>query len=165
LEVDPLSLASMRTLGDVYMVSGRCDLAIETYQRALNLAPDTGRFYGRIARCKLFQGDLKAAMTLNAREPVNWVRETNELIILGREGSIEEWQAAVTNYEAEYGFGHSYQMAEIYADKGDMDKTFEWLDHTARVKDPGGPWALIMPFFDEAKNDPRWQEYEAKFGL
>jgi TolB-like protein/cytochrome c-type biogenesis protein CcmH/NrfG len=80
LEVDPLSLASMRTLGDVYMVSGRCDLAIETYQRALNLAPDTGRFYGRIARCKLFQGDLKAAMTLNAREPVNWVRETNELI-------------------------------------------------------------------------------------
>jgi hypothetical protein len=56
-------------------------------------------------------------------------------------------------------------MAEIYADKGDMDKTFEWLDHTARVKDPGGPWALIMPFFDEAKNDPRWQEYEAKFGL
>jgi TolB-like protein/cytochrome c-type biogenesis protein CcmH/NrfG len=165
LEVDPLSLASMRTLGDVYMVSGRCDLAIETYQRALNLAPDTGRFYGRIARCKLFQGDLKAAMTLNAREPVNWVRETNELIILGREGSIEEWQAAVTNYEAEYGFGNSYQMAEIYADKGDMDKTFEWLDHTARVKDPGGPWALIMPFFDEAKNDPRWQEYEAKFGL
>ena len=46
-----------------------------------------------------------------------------------------------------------------------MDKTFEWLDHTARVKDPGGPWALIMPFFDAAKNDPRWQEYEAKFGL
>ena len=165
LAVDPLSLASLRTLGDVYMTSGRCDLAIDTYQRALNLAPDTGRFYGRIARCKLFQGDLEAAKALNAKEPVIWVRETNELIILGREGPVEEWQAAVTKYEDEYGFGNSYQMAEIYADKGDMDKTFEWLDHTARVKDPGGPWALIMPFFDEAKNDPRWQEYKAKFSL
>ena len=165
LEVDPLSLASLRTLGDVYMTSGRCDLAIDTYQRALNLAPDTGRFYGRIARCKLFQGDLEAATALNAKEPVVWVRETNELIILGREGTDEEWQAAVTKYEDEYGFGNSYQMAEIYADKGDLDKTFEWLDHAARVKDPGGPWALIMPFFDAAKKDPRWQEYEAKFGL
>jgi len=165
LEVDPLSLASLRTLGDVYMTSGRCDLAIDTYQRALNLAPDTGRFYGRIARCELFQGDIDAARTLNAKEPVAWVRETNDLIIMGREGSIEEWQVAVANYEDKYGFGNSYQMAEIYADKGDLDKTFEWLDHTARVKDPGGPWALIMPFFDAAKKDPRWQEYEAKFGL
>ncbi len=165
LEIDPLSLATLRTLGDVYMVSGRCDLAIETYQRALSLAPDTGRFYGRIARCELFQGDLEAAKQFNAREPVVWVRATNDLVLLGREGSVEEWQAAVANYEDEYGFGNSYQMAEIYADKGDMDKTFEWLDHTARVKDPGGPWALIMPFFDEAKKDPRWKEYEAKFGL
>ena len=139
MAVDPLSLASLRTLGDVYMTSGRCDLAIDTYQRALNLAPDTGRFYGRIARCKLFQGDLEAAKALNAKEPVIWVRETNELIILGREGPVEEWQAAVTKYEDEYGFGNSYQMAEIYADKGDMDKTFEWLDHTARVEDEAGP--------------------------
>jgi hypothetical protein len=73
------------------------------------------------------------------------VRETNDLIILGREGADEEWQAAVARYEQEYGF--------------------EWLEHAARVKDPGGPGALIMPFFDEAKNDPRWQQYEAKFGL
>ena len=165
LEVDPLSLATLRQLGDLYSFSDRCDLAIETYQRALNLAPDTGRIYGRIARCKLFQGDLEAAKALNAKEPVTWVRETNELIILGREGPLEKWQAAVANYEDEYGFGNSYQMAEIYADKGDMDKTFEWLDHAARVRDPGGVWALAMPFFDEAKKDPRWKDYEAKFNL
>ncbi len=165
LEIDPLSLASLRTLGDVYMVSDRCDLAIETYQRALNLAPDTGRFYGRIARCKLFQGDLEAAAALNAREPVTWVRETNELIILGREGDADDWETAVASYEEEYGFGNSYQMAEIYADKGDLDKTFEWLEQTARVKDPGGPWALVMPFFNDAWKDPRWQDYTAKFGL
>jgi adenylate cyclase len=165
LEIDPLSLATLRTLGDIYMVSGRCDLAVETYQRGLSLAPDTGRFHGRIARCKLFQGDLEAAGTFNAKEPVVWVRETNDLILLGRSGAEKEWREAVVEYENRYSFGNSYQMAEIYADKGDLDKTFEWLDHTARVKDPGGPWALIMPFFDEARKDPRWQEYEARFGL
>lgn len=165
LAADPLSIATIRTLGDLYMVTDRCDLAVATYQRALDFAPETGRFYGRIARCKLFQGDLAAAKVFNAKEPVIWVRETNDLIFLGREGTDEEWQAAVARYEGEYGYGNSYQMAEIYADNGNIDKVFEWLEHAARVKDPGGPWALIMPFFDEAKNDPRWQQYEAKFGL
>ena len=165
LDVDPLSLATIRVLGDLYMVSDRCDLAVETYQRALTLSPGTGRFYGRIARCKLFADDIEAAKFFNAKEPVTWVRETNDLIILGREGTDEEWQAAVAQYEKEHGYGNSYQMAEIYADKGDVDKVFEWLEHVARVKDPGGPWALIMPFFDEARNDPRWPQYEAKFGL
>jgi tetratricopeptide (TPR) repeat protein len=147
------------------MVTDRCDLAIATYQRALDFAPGTGRLYGRIARCKLFHDDVEAAKSFNAKEPVIWVRETNDLIILGREGTDEEWQAAVARYEEEYGYNNSYQMAEIYADKGDVDKVFEWLENVARVKDPGGPWALIMPFFDEAKRDPRWPQYEAKFGL
>jgi TolB-like protein/Flp pilus assembly protein TadD len=165
LELDPLSLNTFRSLGDVYMTSGRFDKSIEAYEQALGLDPESGRLYGRIARARLFQGDLESAREFNAKEPVDWARETNEIIFLGRDGSTEDWQAAVTTYEEQYGFGNSYQMAEIYADKGDLDKTFEWLDHTARVKDPGGPWALIMPFFDEAKKDPRWRGYEEKFGL
>jgi len=165
LAIDPLSISTIRTLGDLYMVSSRCDLAIETYEWALNLAPDTGRFNGRIARCKLFQGDLEAAKAYNAKEPVDWVRETNNLIFLGREDKGEAWLEAVAEYENRYGLSHSYQMAEIYADAGEIDRVFEWLGHTAEVKDPGGPWALIMPFFNDAKRDFRWQDYRARFDL
>ncbi len=164
-EIDPLSISNFRALGDVYMAMGRCDDAIATYQRALNLAPDTGRFNGRIARCKLFEGDLAAAKAYNALEPVEWVRETNDLIIDGRTDKGPEWQARVAAYEKKYGYGNSYQMAEIYADAGDLDKTFEWLGHTARVKDPGGPWAMVMQFFEEAWEDPRWEDYLAEFNL
>ena len=165
VEIDPLSISNFRSLGDLYMVTGRCDDAIATYQRALNLAPGTGRFNGRIARCKLFQGDLAEAQAYNALEPTDWVRETNALIIDGRSGHGPEWQARVAAYQAKYSFGNSYQMAEIYADAGDLDKTFEWLGHTARVRDPGGPWAMVMPFFEEAWEDPRWEDYVAEFNL
>ena len=164
-ELDPLSLSVLRTLGDIYMTSGRCDKALETYEQALRMSPESGRFYGRMARCKLFQDDLEAAKAYNAKEPVNWVRETNDVIFLGREQPRAVWEAAVITYEKRYGDGNSYQMAEIYADAGDLDKTFEWLEHTARVKDPGGPWALVMPFFKEAWKDPRFEEYRAKFRL
>jgi TolB-like protein/Tfp pilus assembly protein PilF len=163
--LDPLSVSALRNLGDIYMVSGRCDQALETYQRALSMSPDSGRFFERMARCKLFEGDLEAAKAFNAKEPVDWVRETNNLIIMGRENPGPEWEAAVTAYETQYGYGNSYQMAEIYADAGDLDKAFEWLDHAARVRDPGGPWALVIPFFEEAWEDPRFDEYRARFGL
>ena len=165
VEIDPLSIANWRSLGDVYMGMGRCEDAIATYQRALNLAPGTGRFNGRIARCKLFQGDLAAAKAYNALEPVEWVRETNDLIIDGRTDKGPEWQARIAAYETKYGYGNSYQLAEIYADAGELDKTFEWLVHTARVRDPGGPWAMVMPFFEEAWEDPRWDAYLAEFNL
>jgi len=165
LDADPLSITSIRALGDLYMTTDRCDLAIETYEHALGLAQDIGRLNGRIARCKLFQGDIEAAKTYNAREPVQWVRETNDLIILGREGAKDEWAAAVAEYENQYGWGNSYQMAEIYADAGDLDNMFLWLGRAEEIRDPGGPWALVMPFFDEAKKDPRWQDYRAKFQL
>ena len=93
------------------------------------------------------------------------MRETNELLIAGRESRDDAWRAAIGAYESRYGYGNSYQMAEIYADSGDLDKTFEWLGHAARIRDPGGPWALVMPFFDEARDDPRWQDYRREFGL
>ncbi len=165
LEIDPLSISALRSLGDVYMVSGRCEKAVETYRRALELSPDSGRFFGRIARCMLFAGDLAAAREFNAKEPVEWVRVTNELIFAGREARGDGWHAAVADYVARYGEGNSYQMAEIYADAGDLDKAFEWLGNTARIRDPGGPWALIMPFFGEAREDPRWQDYLRAFRL
>jgi serine/threonine-protein kinase len=165
VELDPLAISNLRVLGDAYMGAGRCDQAIETYQRALNMSPESGRFYGRMARCRLFQDDLAGAKAFNEKEPVEWVRETNDLIIMGRENPGDEWRAAVAAYEERYGFGNSYQLAEIYADTGDLDKTFEWLGHTARVKDPGGPWAMVMPFFEDAWQDPRFDDYLAEFGL
>jgi TolB-like protein len=163
--LDPLSISALRTLADIYMVSGRCKQAIEMYQHALSMSPDSGRLHGRMTRCSLLDGDLEAAKAYNVKEPVEWARETNAIIILGRENPGPEWQAAVADYETRYGYANSYQLAEIYADAGDLDKTFEWLDHAARVKDPGGPWALIMPFFEEAWSDPRFDEFRARLGL
>ena len=165
LEIDPLMISAIRTLGDLYMVAGRCDEAIETYQRALNLAPGTGRFNGRIARCHLFQDNIDAAKDANAKEPTDWVRATNDLIIMGREQQSDEWRKAVSEYENTYGYGNSYQLAEIFADAGDLDRTFEWLDSAVEYKDPGAPWALLLPFFDEARKDPRWPDFRAEFGL
>jgi TolB-like protein/Flp pilus assembly protein TadD len=165
MELDPLSIPNIRVLGDIYMASGRCDLAIDTYRTALTLSPDAGRLHGRIGRCLLFQGNIDEAREQNAKEPVEWVRETNDIIFLGRENPGAEWEAVVREYEERYGLGNSYQMAEIYADAGYTDRSFEWLENAVKVKDPGAPWAFVLPFFHDMKTDPRWQDYRARFNL
>ena len=165
LQIDPLDISALRLLGDVYATSGNSKLGIETYRKALDLSPESWRLHGRIARAFIYQGNLDAARDAASQEPVDWVREMLEVIILGRSGKADEWRAAAIAYEEKYGLGNSYQLAEIYAAAGDLDSTFQWLATTVRVRDPGAIAGLIVPFFDEAKADPRWADFEAAFTL
>ena len=84
-------------------------------------------------------------------------------MILHRRGDRDAWSRAVQEYAASYGNANAYQLAEIYADSGDLDATFEWLKVTAEVRDPGGVWGLVMPYFDDARKDPRWPEFVKRF--
>jgi len=164
-EIDPLSVSAYRTLGDVHLVARHLDDAIAAYEHALRLSPESARLHERIARAYLFKNDVDAAEEHAVQEPVAWVRELVEIMILRHQGDMTAWSKAVRAYEARYGNANAYQLAEIYADSGDLDATFEWLKVTAEVRDPGGVWGLVMPYFDDARKDPRWPEFKSAFKL
>jgi TolB-like protein/regulator of sirC expression with transglutaminase-like and TPR domain len=164
IAIDPLSISALRELGDIYASAGNAEKALAYYRRVLELSPNSARVHGRIASVYLQQNDLDQAAQHTATEPVDWTRELYEILILGRrEGTSADWQAAVDKYIARYGNPNAYQIAEIFADAGDLDNAFTWLDVTVQVHDPGAPWAFVMPYFDEARKDPRWAEYAAAF--
>ena len=162
-EIDPLSVTMYRALGDIRLVAGRFDDAIATYEYALRLSPESARLHDRIARAYLLKGDIDEAEKHTAQEPVAWVRELVEIMILRRRGDSDAWSRAVADYEARYGHANAYQLAEIYADAGDLDATFEWLSITAAVRDPGGLWGIFSPQFEAARQDPRWAEFRSAF--
>ena len=163
LEIDPLALNWLRTYADIFAVQGDFETAREHYGRALALSPDSVRFNSRIARTYLMEGRPDDARPYVVREPVDWAREEMEIMLLHMDGNEAAFHAAAEDYANKYGFNNSYQLAEIYAIAGDLDKTFEWLDAAVRVRDPGAPWGLLLPFFDEARKDPRWAAFEATF--
>ena len=164
-EIDPLSVSAYRALGDVQLAARHFEDAIETYETALRLSPESARLHERIARAYLFRNDVDAAAEHAVQEPVAWVRELVEIMILHRRGDRDAWSRAVQEYEAEYGNANAYQLAEIYADAGDLDGTFKWLSVATEVRDPGGVWGLVMPYFDDARKDPRWPEFKSAFKL
>ncbi|MGI9233145.1 MAG: tetratricopeptide repeat protein [Woeseiaceae bacterium] len=164
IALDPLAISSIRQLGDVHAASGNSADAMAYFHRVLELSPDSARVNGRIASIYLLQGDLDSAAEFTAKETVDWTRDLYEILILGRrEGRTAEWQAALDAYISKYGDPNAYQIAEICADAGDLDCAFEWLATAVEVHDPGAPWAFIMQYFEEARNDPRWADFAAAF--
>lgn len=162
IAIDPLYIASIRDLGDLYTFTDNHEKGLAMYQRALELTPDSSRIYGRIARAYLLQNELDKATEYAAKEPVVWVRELLAIVIMGRrDGPSEEWRTLVDDYATRYGDSHSYQLAEMCADAGELDCAFDWLTVAVDVHDPGAPWAFVVPYFDEARKDPRWAEFEA----
>jgi len=165
VELDPLSIAALRALGDSYRLAGRPDDALATYNKALEMQPDTARVNGRLARMALVRGDFETAAVHAAREPVQWVRDMYAIMLNSRGEDSDAFQAAALAYADAYGDSNSYQLAEIYAFVGDLDNAFKWLATGIEVRDPGIPWMPVSEFLVSAHGDPRWIETREHAGL
>jgi adenylate cyclase len=165
LTLDPLSVSALRSLGDTYRIAGLSDKAKETYNRALELQPDTARVNGRLARMALARGDFETAAVHIGREPVQWVQDMFAIMLNSKGENSEALQAAVLAYQQAYGMGNSYQLAEIYGFVGDLDNTFKWLQTGIDVRDPGMPWMTTSELLISAHDDPRWASMLEQVGL
>jgi hypothetical protein len=61
--------------------------------------------------------------------------------------------------------GSAYQIAEVFARRGEADKAFEWLDRAWMNRDPGLRRLLTDPFIARYRSDPRFAEFCRKAGL
>ena len=165
LTLDPLSVNALLSLGDTYRIAGLSDKAKETYNKALELQPDTARVNGRLARMALARGDFETAAVHIGREPVQWVQDMFAIMLNSKGENSEALQAAALAYGQAYGVSNSFQLAEIYGFVGDLDNTFKWLQTGIDVRDPGMPWMTTSEFLISAHDDPRWASMLEQVGL
>ena len=59
----------------------------------------------------------------------------------------------------------AYQIAEVYAVRGETDKAFEWLQISFDNHDTGTLSLLIDPLLRGLRNDPRYKNLVDKVGL
>jgi hypothetical protein len=59
----------------------------------------------------------------------------------------------------------AYQIAEVYAYRGDKDKAFEWLERARRQRDPGLAGLRKDPLLPNLRDDPRWNAFLRTMGL
>ena len=61
--------------------------------------------------------------------------------------------------------GAAYQIAEVYAYRGEKDQAFEWLERAHRQRDSGLVGLQVDPFLKNLHPDPRWNAFLHKMGL
>jgi len=53
----------------------------------------------------------------------------------------------------------------VFADRGDADRAFDWLERAVRSGDAGLTYARAEPLLAPLHDDPRWQPLLAELGL
>ncbi len=81
-------------------------------------------------------------------------------------GRQQEADAKLTELIKIDHLGAAYQIAEVYAYRGEVDKAFEWLERAYRQRDGGLPDFLKLDrLLASLHDDPRWPVFLEKMGL
>ena len=59
----------------------------------------------------------------------------------------------------------AFYLSMLYAQMGETDLAFEWLDKAYQDHEVEMVWLKVEPPFDPLRSDPRWQEMLDKVGF
>jgi len=92
-------------------------------------------------------------------------RLTGLAIVQHALGNHEASDAALHRLMEESPILAGYQIAEIFAFRGDINSAFEWLESSYDNRDSGMPLMLTDPLLVNLHDDPRWEPFLEKMGF
>jgi len=131
----------------------------------LDLSPQYTGPHAYLALNLIAQGRREEALAEALREPEEWARLLALPIIYHTTGRHAEADAALRELIAKHAKESAYQVAEVYAARGETDLAFEWLDRAYVQRDPGLCATKSQPLFRSLHADQRWGAFLCKMGL
>jgi TolB-like protein len=153
LQNDPLSLDVLREIGQVQLLAGRYEEAIDTFQRVRAVDDDFPFATGFLGRALTLGGRPAEALPLFKNSP--W--SAHAYVMTGRRKQAEELTVLHR--------GNPFHEAFIYAALGDTDRTFEALERTAVSQPHRVGRLLIAPEMAALRGDPRFAALRKKLNL
>ena len=164
-ELDPLSSTAQRILGLRCFLAGRLDEAMSALKVALDLNPKSGLVYCFMCATRLAQGHAAEALELAERESLPDFRLLGIALAQHTLGRKDQSDAAISQLIADHGNEAAYQIAEACAWRGEIDRSFEWLERAYIQRDPGLAHMASDSFFRAMHDDPRWLPFLKKMGF
>jgi len=164
LNRDPANPAGHARLGMVYYFAGKPDKANASSRTALTLSPGLTRAHYQICEALLMKGDPEAALEVIQHESQIGYRLIGTALANHALGQVVDSEAALTELIEKNEQRAAYNIAYIYAFRGEVDPAFEWLDKAVRYRDAGLPHIMINPLFANIHDDPRWRPFLEKIG-
>jgi TolB-like protein/Flp pilus assembly protein TadD len=165
VELDPLSVTAQGNLGRVLFVAGKLDEADAVARKAAELQPASASSRRWQTLIAAQRGDGETALREAQLEPDEGYRRFELALAQYVRGDRAAADAALTDLIANGRDNLAYQIAEVYAVRGEKDKAFEWLQISFDNHDTGTLTLLVDPLLRGLRDDPRYKTLLAKLGL
>jgi tetratricopeptide (TPR) repeat protein len=163
--LDPLRTDSHSTLGYLLYVGGRYDEARSELQKALALNQPAAFVHLTLGKILIAEGKPQQALAEIEKEPLEWGKLTGKALAYHALGREHDSNDSLAGLIAKYSTDADYQMAQVYAYRGQSDKSFEWLERAYKQRDAGLPDIKTDPLLKNLRRDPRYAEFLKKMRL
>jgi len=165
IELDPLAYLARGNLARILLAEGKLDEADAEARKAAQLQPTAAASHRWQVVVAVLRGDGEAALREAQLEPDEGYRRFELALAQYVRGDRKAADAALADLIANGRDQLAYQIAEVYAVRGETDKAFEWLQISFDNHDTGTLSFLIDPLLRDLRTDPRYKSLLTKLGL
>ena len=165
IELDPLAYQARISLARVLFAEGKLDETEDAARKAAELQPTAAGNHRFQVFVAIQRGDGEAALREARLEPNEGYRRFELALAYYTRGERRAADEALAELIAKDRDFLAYQVAQVYAWRGENDKAFEWLQVSLDTHDTGTVSLLIDPLLHGLQHDPRYNSLLAKIGL
>ena len=166
ISLDPLKPATYFNFGQLLYHANHLDEAIDAFKKTLELNPQFPRAHIFLGKVYLLQGKPDLALTEMLQEASgdDW-RNYGLILTYEALGFKKKADSLFSNYLARFQKDNMYQIAEIYAVRGEKDKAFEYLEKSYFAKEARFTYLKGDPLLKNLEGDPRHKALLKKLNL
>ena len=164
LQLNPRSADWYRWLVAYLMPLGRLDEAEQAIGKAIELQPQGIYNHHLLAIAKVLRKDPAGARKAAEAEPAGPWRDF-ALAFAAQAGPDRTVADASLQAVEQYAEGWAFQMAQVYAVRGEPDAMFDWLQRALKARDPGMQSLLYDALLLRYRDDPRYAALAKQAGL
>ena len=165
IEVDPLAFLARGNLARILLAEGKLDEADAEARKSAELQPAGAGSHRWQVVAAVLRGDGETALREAQLEPNGGYHRFELALAYYARGDRAAADAALADMVANDRNLLAYQIAEVYAWRGETDKGFEWLQISYDNHDTGLLSLLIDPLMRGLRSDPRYKIMVEKVGL
>jgi TolB-like protein/lipoprotein NlpI len=164
VESDPLAAAPQNNLARILWYEGKLDEADAAARKAAELQPNSASSRRWQVLVAIKRGDSEMALREAQLEPDASYRRFELAVAQYARGDRTAADAALADLIA-HDQGLDYQVAQVYAVRGEREKAFEWLQIAFDNHDTGMLALLVDPLLNSLRDDPRYKTLIAKMNF
>jgi tetratricopeptide (TPR) repeat protein len=163
--LDPLRADSFLDLAFLQYLAGQYKDAQANLQKELDLNPQAA--FGNFTRALVFigQGMPQQALAATEKEQSEWAKLTVQALADHALGREQDSLAALTELIGTHATDSAFQVAEVYAFRGEPDNAFAWLGRAYEQRDTGLIVIKTDPLLKSVHHDQRYVELLKKMRL